>query len=104
MFFEDDQDVTVSCGRICISTKNKNIISEMVTVMIEGVEYHVRVREIASWKVDILEEEEEEVDSVHDNMGCSDNEGMGDVHDIVSEDDETVEETLEVGSPKNDNC
>lgn len=53
--FKDDQDVTVSCGRMCISTKNKNIISEMDIVMIEGVEYHVRVHEIVAWKVDILD-------------------------------------------------
>nr|GEV73773.1 RNA-directed DNA polymerase, eukaryota [Tanacetum cinerariifolium] len=59
MFFDDDSGENVSCGRLCIRTSHKNIISEVINVIVAGVSYMVRIREVGIWPIDIQKQKEE---------------------------------------------
>nr|GEU76009.1 RNA-directed DNA polymerase, eukaryota, reverse transcriptase zinc-binding domain protein [Tanacetum cinerariifolium] len=59
MFFDDDSGENVSCGRLCIRTSDKSIISEVINVLVAGVSYIVRIREVGIWSIDIQKQKEE---------------------------------------------
>ncbi|GKF36107.1 hypothetical protein Tco_0112865 [Tanacetum coccineum] len=59
MFFEDDSRENVSCGRLCIRTSHKSIILEVINVIVAGVSYKVRIREVGIWSIDIQRQKEE---------------------------------------------
>ncbi|PWA66147.1 hypothetical protein CTI12_AA331330 [Artemisia annua] len=59
MFFDDDSGENVSCGRLCIRTSHKSIISEVIKVVVAEVSYIVRVREVGVWSTDIKKQNEE---------------------------------------------
>ncbi|GJR99062.1 RNA-directed DNA polymerase, eukaryota [Tanacetum coccineum] len=42
MFFENDSSTAMSLGRVCVATRQKSLISEVVQVTIHGVEYDVQ--------------------------------------------------------------
>ncbi|PWA70291.1 hypothetical protein CTI12_AA290280 [Artemisia annua] len=59
MFFDNDSGENVSCGRLCIRTSHKSIISEMINVVVAGVSYMVRIHEVGIWSIDIQKQNEE---------------------------------------------
>ncbi|GKD43580.1 reverse transcriptase zinc-binding domain-containing protein [Tanacetum coccineum] len=59
MFFDDDFRGNVSCGRLCIRTFDKSIISEVINVIVAGVSYIVRIRKVGIWSIDIQKQKEE---------------------------------------------
>ncbi|GJW19069.1 hypothetical protein Tco_0026505 [Tanacetum coccineum] len=59
MFFDEDSRGNVSCGRLYIRTSDKSIISEVINVIVAGVSYIVRIREVGIWSIDIQKQKEE---------------------------------------------
>lgn len=49
MFIDVDRDQDVSMGRVCIKTKKKRIIGDVISVVIEEDSYGVRIQEIGGW-------------------------------------------------------
>ncbi|GJT17816.1 RNA-directed DNA polymerase, eukaryota, reverse transcriptase zinc-binding domain protein [Tanacetum coccineum] len=56
MFFEAEESTEMSSGRICISTKSYNFVSERVLVEVHGVNYDVHVHELGTWNINIVDE------------------------------------------------
>ncbi|GJS47553.1 RNA-directed DNA polymerase, eukaryota [Tanacetum coccineum] len=53
MFFENDSSTAISLGRVCVATRQKSFISEVVQVTIHGKEYDVHVQELGSWSINL---------------------------------------------------
>ncbi|GJT88261.1 hypothetical protein Tco_1069978, partial [Tanacetum coccineum] len=87
MFFEDDSRENVSCGRLCIRTSHKSIISEVINVIVVGVSYKVRIREVGIWSIDIQKQKEESDSNL--SMNESDEVDMHDDLDILEEENAT---------------
>ncbi|GKB65968.1 hypothetical protein Tco_0927380 [Tanacetum coccineum] len=56
MFFEAKESTEMSSGRIYISTKSHNFVSERVLVEVHGVDYDVHVHELGTWNINIADE------------------------------------------------
>ncbi|GJY58579.1 RNA-directed DNA polymerase, eukaryota [Tanacetum coccineum] len=78
MFFECEKPTKISSGRICISTKSHNIVSERVLVKVHGVNYDVHVHELGTWNINIVDETLDSSDNIDVN-------GMEKVEDYVDE-------------------
>ncbi|GJZ83450.1 hypothetical protein Tco_0648623 [Tanacetum coccineum] len=68
----------MSSGRICISTKSHNFVSEKVLVKVHGVNYDVHVHELGTWNINIFDE-------TLDSFGSIDVNGIEKVEDFVDE-------------------
>ncbi|GJX63142.1 putative RNA-directed DNA polymerase, eukaryota, reverse transcriptase zinc-binding domain protein [Tanacetum coccineum] len=68
----------MSSGRICISIKSHNFVSERVLVEVHGVNYDVHVHELGTWNINI-------VDGTLDSSDSLDVNGMEKVEDSVDE-------------------
>lgn len=66
MFIDDNQDKNITCGRVCIKSKIKSLISEVFQDTINGQEYNVQVYGFSRW---ILNFDVVEIISNHDNVG-----------------------------------
>ncbi|GJX94450.1 glycosyl transferase, family 14 protein, partial [Tanacetum coccineum] len=78
MFFEAEESTKMSSGRICISTKSHNFVSERVLVEVHGVNYDVHVQELGTWNINIVDETLDSFDNLDVN-------GMKKVEDSVDE-------------------
>ncbi|PWA62327.1 hypothetical protein CTI12_AA364010 [Artemisia annua] len=56
MFFEVEQSTAMSTGRVCISTKSPNFLSEKVRIHIHGETFEVQVRELGTWNINIVDD------------------------------------------------
>nr|GEV50285.1 RNA-directed DNA polymerase, eukaryota [Tanacetum cinerariifolium] len=56
IFFEADESTKMSSGRICISTKSHNFVSERILVEVHEVNYDVHVHELGTWNINIVDE------------------------------------------------
>ncbi|GKF67677.1 hypothetical protein Tco_0197356, partial [Tanacetum coccineum] len=56
LFFEVEQSTSMGMGRICISTKLQQIMSEKVKVEIYGEIFETLVHEIGTWSINIVNE------------------------------------------------
>ncbi|GJW58702.1 hypothetical protein Tco_0105433 [Tanacetum coccineum] len=63
MFFESEQSASMCLGSVYISTKTHKFISEKVDVEIHGEIFEVQVHELGTWKVNIVDENEDSQDS-----------------------------------------
>nr|GEX12743.1 RNA-directed DNA polymerase, eukaryota, reverse transcriptase zinc-binding domain protein [Tanacetum cinerariifolium] len=52
LFFEKEESTALSSGRICISTKSHQLISEIIQVDINNEIFEASVQEIGSWNVE----------------------------------------------------
>nr|GEW33268.1 hypothetical protein [Tanacetum cinerariifolium] len=68
----------MSSGRICISTKSHNFISERVLVKVHGLNYDTHVHELGTWTINI-------VDGTLDSSDNFDVNGMKKVEDSVDQ-------------------
>ncbi|GKC67698.1 hypothetical protein Tco_1100296 [Tanacetum coccineum] len=55
MFFEDEDSIAMSAGRMCIATKSHKHISEKVLIEMHGEHFEVYVQEISTWSVNIFD-------------------------------------------------
>ncbi|GJV89971.1 hypothetical protein Tco_1533909 [Tanacetum coccineum] len=78
MFFEAKESMEMSSGRICISTKSHNFVSEKVLFEVHGVNYDVYVHELGTWNINIVDETLHSSDNIYVN-------GMEKVEDSVDE-------------------
>ncbi|GKA57051.1 hypothetical protein Tco_0756239 [Tanacetum coccineum] len=78
MFFKAEESTKMSSGRICISTKSHNFVSERVLVKVHGVNYDVHVHELRTWNINIFDETLDSFDSIDVN-------GIEKVEDFVDE-------------------
>ncbi|GKF45411.1 hypothetical protein Tco_0131963, partial [Tanacetum coccineum] len=51
-----DQGSSMGIGRVCIATKQKDIVYENVMVTVNGENHMVRVQEIATWSIQIADD------------------------------------------------
>ncbi|PWA67398.1 RNA-directed DNA polymerase, eukaryota, Reverse transcriptase zinc-binding domain protein [Artemisia annua] len=86
MFFEIDQGSSMGVGRVCIATKQKDLISENVMVTVNGENHMVRVQEIATWNIQIAD------DTVSEDATSEKDEEVGDIEEEVPSVDENVKE------------
>nr|GEV35052.1 RNA-directed DNA polymerase, eukaryota [Tanacetum cinerariifolium] len=77
MFFENEESTKMSSGRICISTKSWNFVSERVLVEVHRVNY-VHVYGLGTWNINIVDETLYSSDNIDVN-------GMEKVKDSVDE-------------------
>ncbi|GJW44888.1 hypothetical protein Tco_0073687 [Tanacetum coccineum] len=56
LFFEKEESTSLSSGRLCISTKSHQLISETVQVDIKNESFEVSVQEIGSWSTKIKDD------------------------------------------------
>ncbi|GJW43862.1 hypothetical protein Tco_0072661 [Tanacetum coccineum] len=56
MFLEAKESTEMSSGRICISTKSHNFVSERVLVKVHGVDYDVHMHELGTWNINFVNE------------------------------------------------
>ncbi|GJW29347.1 RNA-directed DNA polymerase, eukaryota, reverse transcriptase zinc-binding domain protein [Tanacetum coccineum] len=56
LFFEKEESTALSSGRLCISTKSHQLISETVQVDIKNESFEVSVQEIGSWSTKIKDD------------------------------------------------
>ncbi|PWA67006.1 hypothetical protein CTI12_AA322610 [Artemisia annua] len=56
MFFEVEQSTSMSTGRVCISTKSHQPVSEKVKVEVHGEIFEILVHEIGTWSISIEDE------------------------------------------------
>ncbi|GJZ28987.1 hypothetical protein Tco_0573634 [Tanacetum coccineum] len=78
MFFEAGESTEMSSGRICISTKSQNFVSERVLVEVHSVNYDIHVHELGTWNINIVDETLDSSDNLDVN-------GMENVEDYVDE-------------------
>ncbi|GJZ68245.1 RNA-directed DNA polymerase, eukaryota [Tanacetum coccineum] len=76
MFIEDEESTKMSSGRICISIKSRNFVSERVLVEVHGVNYDVHVYELGTWNINIVDETLDSSDNIDVN-------GMEKVEDSI---------------------
>nr|GFA15948.1 hypothetical protein [Tanacetum cinerariifolium] len=55
VFFEAEDSIAISAGRICIATKSQKHIYEKVLVEVHGEHFKVDVQEISTWSVNIFD-------------------------------------------------
>ncbi|GJS66565.1 RNA-directed DNA polymerase, eukaryota [Tanacetum coccineum] len=55
VFFEAEDSIAMSAGRMCIATKSHKHISEKVLVEVHGEHFEVHVQEISTWSVNIID-------------------------------------------------
>ncbi|GJR55405.1 RNA-directed DNA polymerase, eukaryota [Tanacetum coccineum] len=65
LFFEKEESTALSSGRLCISTKSHQLISETVQVDIKNESFEVSVQEIGSWSTKI-KDDYNDISSNHD--------------------------------------
>ncbi|GJT27574.1 RNA-directed DNA polymerase, eukaryota [Tanacetum coccineum] len=65
LFFEKEESTALSSGRLCISTKSHQFISEIVHVDIKNEYFEVSVQEIGSWSTKI-KDDYNDISSNHD--------------------------------------
>ncbi|GJV35295.1 hypothetical protein Tco_1407772 [Tanacetum coccineum] len=73
-----EESTEMSSGRICISTKLHNFVSERVLVEVHGVNYDVHVHELGTWNINIIDETLDSSDNLDAN-------GMEKVEDSIDE-------------------
>ena len=56
LFFEKEESTALSSGRLCISTKSHQFISEIVQVDVKNELFEVSVQEIGSWSIKIKDD------------------------------------------------
>ncbi|GJT29757.1 RNA-directed DNA polymerase, eukaryota, reverse transcriptase zinc-binding domain protein [Tanacetum coccineum] len=56
MFFEVEESIAMSSGRVCVSTKSQHLVSENVQVEIHGETFDIQVYEIGTWSINIVDE------------------------------------------------
>ncbi|GJZ49570.1 hypothetical protein Tco_0603760 [Tanacetum coccineum] len=56
MFFEAEESTAMSSGRICISTRSYNFVSEKVHVEVHGENFEAHVHELGTWSINITDE------------------------------------------------
>ncbi|GKE73891.1 hypothetical protein Tco_1535932, partial [Tanacetum coccineum] len=63
MFFDNDSSTAISLGRVCVATRQKSFISEVVQVTIHGEEYDVHVQELGSWSINLDDMSHQDTDT-----------------------------------------
>nr|GEX83458.1 hypothetical protein [Tanacetum cinerariifolium] len=89
MFFEDDRSKAMSMGRVCITTKQLEFISEVVKVAIHGEAYEVHIYELGSLIINLDDaSHNSKVDSKVDVASANEEESEceGDFHELYQED------------------
>ncbi|GKB58560.1 hypothetical protein Tco_0914746, partial [Tanacetum coccineum] len=76
MYVISNESTEMSSGRICISIKSHNFVSERLLVEVHGVNYDVHVQELGTWNINIVYET---IDSF-DNLDVN---GMEKVKDYI---------------------
>ncbi|GKC54613.1 RNA-directed DNA polymerase, eukaryota, reverse transcriptase zinc-binding domain protein [Tanacetum coccineum] len=96
MFFENDRSTALSLGRVCVATRQKSFISEVVSLTIHGIEYDVQVQELGSWRTSLEEPSSQESETNSQVSNESDKEVEfefeGDKNEDKQEDKHDVEE------------
>nr|GEY12045.1 RNA-directed DNA polymerase, eukaryota [Tanacetum cinerariifolium] len=87
MFFEPEESMKMSSGRICISTKSHNFVSKRVLIEVHGVNYDVHVHELGTWNINIVDETLETSDNLDVNgrekmVDSIDENSVADLNDI----------------------
>nr|GEU34817.1 putative RNA-directed DNA polymerase, eukaryota, reverse transcriptase zinc-binding domain protein [Tanacetum cinerariifolium] len=101
MFFENDSSSSMSLGRVCVATRHKSFISDLVLVTIYGEDYKAYVQELGSWSINLDDTSSQEsetnfkVDIEFDNDK--------DANSVSESDDEKdIQKTLNVSQKSND--
>ena len=63
MFFENDSITPTSLGRVCVATRKKSFISDVVQVNIQGEDYDVYVQELGSWSINLQDASPQETET-----------------------------------------
>ena len=63
MFFENDGITPMSLGRVCVATRKKSFISDVVQVNIHGEDYDVYVQELGSWSINLQDASPQETET-----------------------------------------
>ncbi|GKA16323.1 RNA-directed DNA polymerase, eukaryota, reverse transcriptase zinc-binding domain protein [Tanacetum coccineum] len=56
MFFEAEESTVMSSGRICISTRSYNFVSEKVHVKVHGENFEAHVHKLGTWSINITDD------------------------------------------------
>ncbi|GJX12519.1 hypothetical protein Tco_0204277 [Tanacetum coccineum] len=88
IFFEAEESITMSSGRVCISTKSHNFIFERVQVDVHGVMFEVHVHELGSWSINITDDsldtsssfDVNDIDMVADSVKENSLDDLNDLH------------------------
>ncbi|PWA99336.1 RNA-directed DNA polymerase, eukaryota, Nucleotide-binding alpha-beta plait domain protein [Artemisia annua] len=100
MFFETEQSAAMCTGRVCISTKSQQFVSESVQVEIHGETFNIQVHELGTWNIDIIDEsldslpsdDENEVEKVEDSVDDNLVDGLDELINDLSVEKEEKEE------------
>ena len=103
MFFEVEQSTSMCTGRVCISTKSHNPVSEKVMVEVHGEIFETLVHEIGTWSINIVDEtpdassseDENEVEKVADTYEGNSVDDLDDVFKNLNNDIEETEDGLD---------
>ncbi|GJS26591.1 RNA-directed DNA polymerase, eukaryota [Tanacetum coccineum] len=81
VFFEAEDSIAMSAGRMCIATKSHKHISEKVLVEVHGEHFEVHVQEISTWSVNIFDNSRDTSSNIDVNEVVKDAEVANSVED-----------------------
>ena len=91
LFFENDSITPMSLGRVCVATRKKSFISDVVQVNIHGEDYDVYVQELGSWSINLQDASPQETKTNSTAGSESDNDKEA---DSESDEKEDIQEVL----------
>ncbi|GJS68694.1 RNA-directed DNA polymerase, eukaryota [Tanacetum coccineum] len=94
VFFEAEDSIAMSAGRMSIATKSHKHVSEKVLVEVHGEHFEVHVQEISTWSVNIFENSRDTSSNIDVNEVVKDAEVANSVEDDSIDDLNDLNENL----------
>ncbi|GKA96186.1 hypothetical protein Tco_0818281 [Tanacetum coccineum] len=112
LFFEVEQTAAMCTGRVCISTKSFQPVSENVNVEIHGEIFETQVHEIGTWNINIVDhsfdtssnEVENDIDKVADTFDANSVDDLDELLNKLNNDNEAKGNYVESSKVNNEDA